>query len=82
MSITEKKRKKLTKWVLGARTKQNAILTDIMIQYFIIFCIAIFWDKICWQLQIKHDAGFGWIQILVCIGCIAQMYRYGLMIKE
>ncbi len=82
MALTEKKRKKLTRWIGGADEKFNLVFVDLCIQYFVVMCLTIFFDKIAKTMLWNYQKGFGYAQGIVVIVCIIQIGRYARRVKK
>lgn len=82
MPFTEKRKKKLTRWIGGSDDKFNMIFIELCIQYFILFCIALSFDRIAKALTWRYNEGFGPGQIILAVICIVQMARYARKVKK
>lgn len=78
MSFSGKQRKKLTKKLFRIEDKQDIILTEIVLQYFVIFCIILLFDQIVEKIlfpYLKLSKGIGFVQYLMAGGCLLLMVR-------
>lgn len=82
MALTNKQRKKLNRTLNGIDQRYNAVITDIIFQYFAVFCVSLLFDRIAASLFWQYQKGFGVGQIAVCVICIVQMGRYYKMIRR
>ena len=82
MSLTGKKRKKLTRWIGRADTKFNLVLIDLCLQYLVIMIVTIFFDYIASKMLWHHNEGYGAGQIIIIVVCLLQIFRYAKMIKK
>lgn len=76
MALTEKQRKKLTRFVKSAEDRLKDLMIEQAIQYFILFCIILMWDKIATILYIRHSPGISVLQILGASICLFQTIRF------
>ena len=82
MALTAKKQKKIYHWIYGADDKFNKVFTDLCIQYFVVFCFALMFDRVAEMMSWRYQPELGYGQVAICIGCIVQMVRYSRMIKR
>lgn len=76
MALNAKQQKKFKRWQNETEKRTTTIITDIVLQYFVIFTLSLLWDRIAECLHLRHDDGIGAMQVVICIICIAQMIRY------
>lgn len=91
MALTTKQRKKLTRTLTeheqeieDQKEKQNAILTNLVIQYFVLFCVILLFDQLVGKIFfpfIKFSEGIGFMQYLASGFCLWQMCSLARMIK-
>jgi len=82
MALTEKKRKKLNRFIVGTGEKLNLVFLELTIQYSAILLIDLLWDNICWMFLWHYNKGIGGAQIIIAIFCIFQIYRYAKLVKK
>ena len=77
-AMPEKKKKKLKKKILKIEDKQDIILTQIVLQYFVIFCITLLFDQIVGKVffpYIRLEKGIGFMQYIAAGCCLLLMIR-------
>ena len=86
MALTGKKQKKLGRWIRNTEDKFNLIVTDKVIEYFVLLCFVLLFDRIADMFRlfafINYHKGVGALQIGVAVVCIIQMVRYTRRIKK
>jgi len=82
MSFTQKKQKKVTRFMNESKSKFNFVFVDLCFQYLIVFIIALFFDRIAQALFLRFQPGLGGGQIIICLISLFQVIRYFKMIKK
>ena len=81
MAIPNKERRKLRRKLLRIDEKQDMILTFMVSQIFIIFCVSLLFDQIAGRFftaTVRYTPGTGWGQYLisgVCLYLIVVLWR-------
>ena len=78
MSLNTKEKKKLTKKILRIDEKQDIILTEIVLQYFVIFCVTLLFDQIVGKMffpYMRFGEGIGFMQYIMAGSCLLLMVR-------
>jgi hypothetical protein len=79
--LTAKKQKKINRAIESHEKKLELITVDIIFQYFAVFCVSLFADRIM-GVQIAHSEGIGAMQFTICSICLFQMIRYYLLMRK
>jgi len=84
MGIREmlRNRKKHQQFISRSNDRFNMIFLELCIQWFIIFCVVMLWDRICQMMLWHYNPGIGPGQVIVAIISGAQVVRYARHVKR
>ena len=81
MSLNNKQKKKLTRFVRSAEDRLKMLMLEQTIKYFCLFVIVLFWDKIAQTFYIRYSPGINFGQIVVAGVCLIQTVRYARKVR-